>query len=29
LHIGEPFRGLSGILGLTRSLTAELDNNTD
>ena len=29
LHIGEPFRGLSGILGLTRSLTAELDINPD
>jgi len=29
LHIGEPFRGLSGILGLTRSLTAELDLGSD
>ena len=25
LHIGEPFRGVSGILGFTQSLTAELE----
>jgi circadian clock protein KaiC len=25
LHIGEPFHGLSGILGLTRSVSAELE----
>lgn len=29
LHIGEPFRGLSGILGFTRSLTAELEFDSD
>jgi len=29
LHIGEPFHGLSGILGLTRSQTAELDVESD
>ena len=29
LHIGEPFHGLTGILGLTRALTAELESGRD
>lgn len=29
LHVGEPFLGLTGILGLTRSVTAELESGSD